>query len=312
MADFSVDFSPIANLGKTYQDARMRANRERTLADLGRGANVADVSRALFQAGDIQGGLSLANLANAQSQQDWTRTYQGGMLDLARQNAQRREEPDDIRKLRAAGINPQSPEGRKALFPRTDTPISATDKKAIFEAEDTVPQLQGTIEALDKALELNGKTYTGFGAEFYGNLGAKASGSLGMTPSPQAAATVEWQKIMGPEALQTMANTLKGATTDFELRKYLDMLADPSTPVETRSNVIKRMKTLAERKMELNQSRIRDLRGGDYFKPGGGMSPAKQTTDSPARAMPAGARQAPDGNYYVPDPNRPGKYLQVR
>ena len=25
-----------------------------------------------------------------------------------------------------------------------------------------------------------------------------------------------------------------------------------------------------------------------------------------------GAKQAPDGNWYVPDPNRPGKYLMVR
>lgn len=28
-------------------------------------------------------------------------------------------------------------------------------------------------------------------------------------------------------------------------------------------------------------------------------------------APPAGARQAPDGNWYIPDPNRPGKYLKV-
>lgn len=27
--------------------------------------------------------------------------------------------------------------------------------------------------------------------------------------------------------------------------------------------------------------------------------------------VPANAKQAPDGNYYIPDPNRPGKYLQV-
>ena len=27
--------------------------------------------------------------------------------------------------------------------------------------------------------------------------------------------------------------------------------------------------------------------------------------------LPEGARQAKDGNHYVPDPQRPGKYLQV-
>lgn len=33
---------------------------------------------------------------------------------------------------------------------------------------------------------------------------------------------------------------------------------------------------------------------------------------SSPNGMPADARQAPDGNWYVPDPNRPGKYLMVR
>jgi hypothetical protein len=47
--------------------------------------------------------------------------------------------------------------------------------------------------------------------------------------------------------------------------------------------------------------------------------PAPTTPTSPAET-PAphttppveGARKAPDGNWYVPDPNRPGKYLQVQ
>ena len=34
------------------------------------------------------------------------------------------------------------------------------------------------------------------------------------------------------------------------------------------------------------------------------------TPDSPEAPM-AGARKAPDGNFYLPDPSRPGKFLQV-
>jgi len=34
-------------------------------------------------------------------------------------------------------------------------------------------------------------------------------------------------------------------------------------------------------------------------------------TQPPAGA-PAGAKQAQDGHWYVPDPARPGKYLQVQ
>src|SRR5262249_30220529 len=33
--------------------------------------------------------------------------------------------------------------------------------------------------------------------------------------------------------------------------------------------------------------------------------------DQPRRPLPAGARQARDGRYYLPDPDRPGKYLMV-
>jgi hypothetical protein len=304
----TLDASPLGNLLKTYRDSKMEGNRDRTLAQIDpnnpQGLNT--IGAQLLKAGDVQGGLAVTQLARQNSNDDWQRTYQGGMLDVARQNASRQETPAQLQVLRAAGINPASPEGRKALFPRTDTPISATDKKAIFEAEDAVPQLKGTIEALDRAAALNDKTFSGFGAELFGKLGTGAAGALGNPnlASEQARATTEWSKIMGPQALETMASTLKGATTDFELRKFTEMLADPSTPADVRMNVIKRMKTLAERKMQLNESRIKDLRGGDYFKPGGGQPAA-------AAAPQAAPKQAPDGNFYVPDPDRPGKYLQV-
>lgn len=95
-----MDFSTLGDLPKTYRDAQAQAreaqiveNRQRTLAELGQGASPSDVATKLFQAGDVQGGLSLAQLGNVQAQQEWNRTYQGGMLDIARQNAARKEAP---------------------------------------------------------------------------------------------------------------------------------------------------------------------------------------------------------------------------
>lgn len=44
---------------------------------------------------------------------------------------------------------------------------------------------------------------------------------------------------------------------------------------------------------------------------GGGAGNAAPSTAAPS-GLPQGARKAPDGNFYVPDPNRPGKYLQVQ
>lgn len=259
----------------------------------------------LIQGGDIAGANAVANFGNQASDQE----YKQGMLKVAQQNASRQEVPPQLQLLRASGIDPTSAEGRKALFPRTDTPISATDKKAIFEAEDAQPQLTGTLEALKRAKEINSDTFQGAGASARAWLGTKLPDMMVpdfVADPKRAKITEEWQKTMGPEALQSMANTLKGATTDFELKKFIDMLADPSTTAETRGKVIDRMISLSERKQKINDARIQDLRGGTYFKPQGQQGAAPQGQQGQGAP-----KQAPDGNFYVPDPNRPGKYLQV-
>jgi hypothetical protein len=282
MAELSVprlDFASLGQLPDVYDKARQAAQIQEARNNLSaqmRSGNT-DLSLAslgLISGGDMQGGLALANLARAKAQDDWNREYQGGMLKVAQQNATRQETPAPLQILNAAGIDPKSAEGRKALFPKTDTPISATDKKAIFEAEDAQPQLQGTIEALKRAKELNSQTFQGAGAGARAWLGTKLPDMMvpDFIADPKTArATEEWQKTMGPEALQAMANTLKGATTDFELRKFIEMLADPSTTPETRGKIIDRMIALSERKQKINEARIQDLRGGTYFQPQGGQ-----------------------------------------
>lgn len=221
----------------------------------------------LIGAGDIQGAQAISQIvSNDRAQANADRSYQ-----LQRDVYNRREEPENVRTLKAAGIDPTSPEGRKALFPKTDTPISATDKKAIFEAEDTIPGVKGTLENLSRAQELNGQTFSGVGAGARATVGANLPDWMvpdAIADKKTAVATQEWQKIMGPEALQAMASTLKGATTDFELRKFIEMLGDPATDPKVRAGVIKRMQVLAQRKLELAEGRVRDLRGGNYFKPG--------------------------------------------
>ncbi|MCB4770478.1 hypothetical protein LGR54_17860 [Ancylobacter sp. Lp-2] len=43
-----------------------------------------------------------------------------------------------------------------------------------------------------------------------------------------------------------------------------------------------------------------------------GSAGAGTQSAAPPAGAPQGARQAPDGNWYVPDPARPGKYLKVQ
>ena len=39
--------------------------------------------------------------------------------------------------------------------------------------------------------------------------------------------------------------------------------------------------------------------------------PLMRASGGRVMALPAGARRAPDGKYYIPDKSRPGKYLQI-
>jgi hypothetical protein len=270
------------------QQAMDTARQEAGQALAGGGDTRSALAR-LIGIGDMQGANALANFGN----QGFDQNYKSEMLKLAQQQAQRREEPEDIRKLRATGIDPRSPQGQKLLYPKTDTPISATDKREVFKAEDEIPALQGTIETLKRAKELNPQTFSGAGASMRAAVGSSLPDLMVpdfVADKAGSDATTEWKKLMSSEAIRSMADSLKGATTDFELKKFESMLADPATPPKVREAMIIRMMTLAERQMQLKQDRIRNLRGGEYFKPG--SSPAGTQSDPLAAARDAIARGA--------------------
>jgi len=160
--------------------------------------------------------------------------------------------------------------GRKS---NQDNRATATDKKELWKSEDEIPVLDNTIASLDRALELNDKTFTGYTAGVRGALGTKVWGGDMLVDPAAAAATEEWGKIMSMEAIQSMAANLKGATTDMELNKFVQMLADPTTPPAIRKSIITRMKTLAERQKTIKTQRIKELRGDN-----GGSGPAPVVT----------------------------------
>ena len=150
--------------------------------------------------------------------------------------------------------------GRKS---NQDNRATATDKKELWKSEDEIPVLDNTIASLDRALELNDKTLTGYTAGIRGSIGTKMWGGDYLVDPNAAQATEEWGKIMSMEAIQSMAANLKGATTDMELNNFVSMLADPTTPPNIRKGVIMRMKTLAERQRSIKMQRIQELRGSN-------------------------------------------------
>lgn len=359
----AVDFSPLANLGKAwnegknqqYQD-KIRENREMSLAALGQGASVEDVSRSLFQAGDIEGGLSLARLADARATRQQAQSNADRSFGLQEREFQANQNKPRIvgsaetgyylvdNNGRPVGGQPgvgapsappvpgaptvapgaSQPAGPQPIIPakpKAAKDMPAGDRKAIWNSEDENADLDGTVAALSQAKGLNEQAFTGYLAGSRGNIGSKLPGA-GMVPGgifdpAGSKATLEWQKLMSPEALKQMANTLKGATTDFELRTFIDQLADPSTPTDVRGRIIDRMQKLAERKREINQTRMNQLREGTYYKPGGGQSAPEGSGSTSARES-AGAKMPQIGEvrdgyrYKGGNPGSPESWSKVQ
>lgn len=262
-----------------------------------------------LELGNVDAAAKFSQLATTTADKSFERDYKTQMLGLegrkvtaTEQQANRREVPDKIKILRESGINPNSPEGRQALF-KLDEKLGSADKKAIFEAEDDNAKLDSTVAALKDAKKINSQTYSGAFAGKRTALGANLPDWMVpdfIAEPKKSEIGVEWEKSMTPEAIQRMANTLKGATTDFELREFVKLLSNLTTPAKVREQVIDRMLQLSERQREINQTRMDQLRGGTYYKPQGGQSGARaKQIGSKAEydALPSGTPYiAPDGS----------------
>lgn len=159
-----------------------------------------------------------------------------------------------------------------------DRGLSATEHKELWQSEDEIPSLDYTIDSLNRAEDLNDKTFTGWGAEAAGRLGTQAPGGALIFNQEKAKATNEFSKLMSMEAIQAMAATLKGATTDAELARFVDILADPSTDPQIRGSTIKRMKSLAENRRRIKLRRIQEIKGQSMPEAGAPPPGARRTS----------------------------------
>lgn len=218
-----------------------------------------------------------------------------------------------------AGLKPGDPGYQGFILtgkmPREDMgPLSATDKKAIMEADDAVQSAQTAIKSLQDAKKLSPQALGGWGA----SAKAAIANNLwdGIVPdrlvgSPQQGqATAELDNVVTSQALAQLKSIFGAAPTEGERKILLDIQGSIGQPDNVRQKIFDRGIELAQRRLEFNRQRAAELRGGDYYK-----TPEKRSqggNSEPQGSAPVpGARQAGDGNWYVPDPNRQGKYLRV-
>lgn len=160
--------------------------------------------------------------------------------------------------------------------------LSNYELKQIDDAENERIQLESTLANLKRAKELNPDIYDGFFGGLRTAGATKLSDGLAETffDPKRGKATTTWNSIMQKEAIEQMASTLKGATTDNELARFVNILADSSQPESVRMETLERMEFLAQKKLELQLKKVEQVRGREFYKPGGGSSDAKPAGDS--------------------------------
>lgn len=164
----------------------------------------------------------------------------------------------DLNRLKAQKLE------QEILNPNQRKKLSATELKALYEAQDDLPNLKGTIENLERAKALLPETNTGFAPElraYMGNVLHDYAMPDQLSSPESSKATAEYAQIMDQQAIEAMGRSLKGAMSNYEMQAFKKIIADTTLPHDVRVNAINRLIAAAERQMKVKQGRINELQG---------------------------------------------------
>jgi hypothetical protein len=168
--------------------------------------------------------------------------------------------------LIARGLDPKDPRNQQFIltgkFPREDAqPLTATDKKAILEADDAVMAATNVIGNLNKIKELSKKAFEGPLAGTRGYIGS-------LVGNEAATATSEMDNLITTNALQQLKSIFGGNPTEGERAILLKIQGASSQPDVVRQKIFDQAIQLAQRRLEFEKQRADALRGGTFYKPG--------------------------------------------
>jgi hypothetical protein len=191
---------------------------------------------------------------------------------------------DEFAKRKAAaeanGMTPDHPAYQSYILtgrmPREDqAPLTATDKKAILEADEMVAANEAAIAALDRAAGISDQANQGLGASTRAKVGSLLPDIMvpdAISSPESSAATIQLDNEIMGQALQSMKSIFGANPTEGERAILLELQASSSMPKEARKGVIARAKALAERRLQFNRERSQQMRSGEFYKGGSGAA----------------------------------------
>jgi hypothetical protein len=156
-------------------------------------------------------------------------------------------------------------------MPREDAqPLTATDKKAILEADEGVLAGETALKALNDAKALSPRANQGWGASARATLGNNLPDWMvpDIVSSPQSSKdTAVYENVVLGQALSQLKSIFGAAPTEGERQILMDLQASVSKPDKVRQELLATATGLAEKRLAFNRQRAAELRGGDFYKP---------------------------------------------
>ncbi|PDT39809.1 MULTISPECIES: phage tail tip lysozyme [Sinorhizobium] len=210
------------------------------------------------------------------------RVYQrsrGGKVDAVGGAGQTINVGNEVEARKAAatelGLTPQDPRYQSFVltgkFPREDSQaLTATDKKAILEADEMVAANQSALDALSQAEALSDRANSGWFAGARASIGNNLPDWMvpDVVSSPESSqATTDMDNAIIGQAITQLKTIFGGNPTEGERNILLELQGSSTMPREVRKQVFSRARALAEKRLQFNNDRAADLRGGNYYKP---------------------------------------------
>ena len=186
--------------------------------------------------------------------------YDEAAATTQEQRVQARPQSDAAKIAQDVAAGRITKEQGDALIDKLSAP-SASEMKAGNELQNQHLGVQGALSDLKEARDLLGPDGSGVRAGAGGGatqIGAKWGGdALGLSDPKLTQRTERFNQIMSAEAITTMAEKLKGASTDFEMRQFIALMNDPNAEPATKVAALNKMIAKAEAHATLQQEQMK-------------------------------------------------------
>ena len=216
----------------------------------------------------------------AAGQQQTAQILAGGRLEAQREGLQ----------LRAEALERQRQEDA-----RRAAQLSEAERRQVFQQQDQIDAGQSTLSLLAQASDLSGKFRGGAGAGTTAYLGSQARSLVGMAPSEESNALINYDNLVKEQALGQLKSTFGGNPTEGERKVLLDLQASSGKTPEQRADILNRAVALAQERIKGAEQRRESLLTRSYRQPAGAQPPAPAAPAAPGAPRAPAAPAAPGG-----------------